>query len=261
MKVALNTDSPLSRLLSFLAQEFPSERNCPSNFDQFQRLDGELDRAVYESQIFHLARRMIILAQFAVRNSASYNEAKLIKEAIEEVFDTTIVSKQGTLYQLVYECYVASKKKLPASQKSQLTKSAKKSAANCYFCGVELTYKSKTDDDFCEAEHFLPRSLGGGNDVSNVKHACKKCNSLKKSRIAGSDLHFESLVYPFTDEGPNRINQFHIFAAKYFREPVCTICGKSASSQGGLNIRHENANDAWHLFNINLICFKCSESP
>lgn len=47
----------------------------------------------------------------------------------------------------------------------------------CYFCHKPLKLGSLSVD------HYFPRSCGGSYDVFNLVASCKKCNTLKKSRI------------------------------------------------------------------------------
>ncbi len=47
----------------------------------------------------------------------------------------------------------------------------------CVFCGKNLKFKQMSID------HYFPKSRGGTNDVFNLVLSCKRCNTLKSSRI------------------------------------------------------------------------------
>ncbi|MHA2279807.1 MAG: HNH endonuclease [Promethearchaeota archaeon] len=44
---------------------------------------------------------------------------------------------------------------------------------NCYYCGVLLHKENRSVD------HYVPRSKGGSNDLSNLVTACNDCNQAK----------------------------------------------------------------------------------
>ncbi|TDF41925.1 HNH endonuclease [Alteromonadaceae bacterium M269] len=49
----------------------------------------------------------------------------------------------------------------------------------CQYCGVALVFK---DVNSWALDHVIPKSEGGSNDDSNLKLACKSCNSAKGNR-------------------------------------------------------------------------------
>lgn len=46
--------------------------------------------------------------------------------------------------------------------------------SHCYICGRPLLHKGTRD-------HFVPKHIGGHNDISNLRPACQVCNALKNS--------------------------------------------------------------------------------
>jgi CRISPR/Cas system Type II protein with McrA/HNH and RuvC-like nuclease domain len=50
------------------------------------------------------------------------------------------------------------------------------SAHSCIYCGHPLTL------DTMEIDHIVPRSKGGGEDISNKVCACPRCNALKADK-------------------------------------------------------------------------------
>ena len=45
----------------------------------------------------------------------------------------------------------------------------KRDGCRCHYCGSKAT----------EIDHITPRALGGGNELSNLAAACRKCNTRK----------------------------------------------------------------------------------
>lgn len=252
----LISTTPLGRLLNRLAIEFPHS-NLQSELDRFQKLDGKLDDSVYKSKIYHLARRLVILCEYAIRQSEETNESAIIERTFDQVFDMDLLADPALLKSLVYECHQNAKRKLSNSAKRKVRNSAKKLNGKCYICGTELSFDDKKHPTFCEVEHVLPRSLGGSNLNHNLKPACKECNGHKRSRIAGADLHFESMVYYYTEKGTDKISRFHDFASMLFVGYQCSLCGKSSETQGEMEQRLTNESDSWHLFNVEHVCDEC----
>lgn len=51
-----------------------------------------------------------------------------------------------------------------------------RTGGHCGYCGCILDFESFT------ADHLIPRSKGGGNELSNLMACCKTCNRSKSSR-------------------------------------------------------------------------------
>ncbi len=49
----------------------------------------------------------------------------------------------------------------------------------CYFCGKSMPYNKVSID------HYLPKSMGGTDEVFNLVTSCKSCNGSKKNIIPG----------------------------------------------------------------------------
>ena len=45
----------------------------------------------------------------------------------------------------------------------------------CYWCGKPLSLSEQT------LEHMIPRSMGGGNNLENLRIACRQCNSSRRN--------------------------------------------------------------------------------
>ena len=250
---------PLEELLKLLRREFPFYHNDTYHaVDGFLNHDGRFTEAVYESAILNLARRLIVHTQYIAKKSAKTVDPETVKESLYRTFRVQSLDAPDQLVNLVYECYKYSLKKLPNGTKNSVKKNSRSNNSNCYICGVALTYADPNLDTFHEAEHILPRSLGGSNFHSNLKGACKRCNNFKDSRINGADLHYEYMVYPFTEIGPKKLRDYHLFAARLFNNHACTECGRPAELAGELEVFQISDSDSWNLFNTMLLCVQCA---
>lgn len=59
-----------------------------------------------------------------------------------------------------------------------------KSNKKCEICGCKLhTNTSKyNDNEYVQIDHIFPRSLGGSDDLDNLRALCKSCNSKRNNR-------------------------------------------------------------------------------
>jgi len=51
---------------------------------------------------------------------------------------------------------------------------------NCKYCGVDLATSYSAHGTF-QADHMIPQSIGGGDELENLKLACASCNVLLSS--------------------------------------------------------------------------------
>lgn len=57
-----------------------------------------------------------------------------------------------------------------------------KTGSRCYYCGTYLVPFSDDKERYGRSfviDHFVPRRMGGGNDINNLVPCCWKCNSSK----------------------------------------------------------------------------------
>ena len=255
------SQSPLECLLDTLQGYFPynGESNPLGPIDTFLKLGSDYSRTIYESAIYFVARRLVTLASHSVSQTSSDDPQNVIYEALKRVFDLGHISDPENFVLLVYECYKQSEIDPNPSLIRRQTSAWLEDSKCCYICGILLAPKSKpVADNMIEVEHRLPRSLGGGNTELAFRPVCHKCNQFKKDRIGAADLHHESLAYKFTI-GSEHETEYHRFAAKFFNNGNCELCGESAETAGMLHMRLREPTDSWHLFNIYLICEKCNE--
>lgn len=60
---------------------------------------------------------------------------------------------------------------------------------NCYLCGNHL------EVDRFEVEHIIPRVRGGGDELSNLALACKRCNRAKHGLIVSFRVSDRKAVF------------------------------------------------------------------
>ncbi|WP_368046095.1 HNH endonuclease [Rhizobium sp. CBN3] len=66
----------------------------------------------------------------------------------------------------------------------------------CWYCGCKMTTTGATSILRCTAEHLVPRSTGGGDDVANVVAACWFCNQTRhRQRYAPSPEKYRQHVH------------------------------------------------------------------
>ena len=51
----------------------------------------------------------------------------------------------------------------------------------CFYCEVTMTAVGNKEPTACTAEHLVPRSQGGTNDLHNIVAACLCCNTARSS--------------------------------------------------------------------------------
>ena len=92
---------------------------------------------------------------------------------------------------------------------------AKKQDHHCYYCGAPIwldglhIFASKYSLSLgqakllkCTAEHIIPRSQGGRNNVSNIVAACLYCNRTRHARPQAPDaLTYKRLVQQRVAQG------------------------------------------------------------
>lgn len=251
--------SPLQELVNSLKDEFPNKTDSIySEIDEFQCLGRELEETIYISSIYNLSRRLVIHAQYAATRATTNDTASIIRESLTRNFKFTNLKDPNRILMLAYECYKSSQKTPTDSTIKSIKKQSKENASVCYICGVELSHDDQSAGTYIEVEHQLPRSLGGGNDNTNLLAACKTCNKFKRNRISGADLHFESIVYPHTEQIEHKIEDFQLFAARFFNQHKCSNCGESAEDIGTLHVLTSQDDLEWNLFNITLLCNGCA---
>lgn len=253
--------SPLESLLNTLQRNFPfNEELIPlMPISKFLGLGSEYSRVIYESAIYFVARRLVTLASHSASTAPTGDAQNVIHEALKTVFDLKMVSDPENLVLIVYECYKQSEKSPNQSLINRQVSAWLEESKCCYICGISLEPKAEAvSDNTIEVEHRLPRSLGGGNTEMVFRPACHKCNQFKKDRIGAADLHHESLAYKFSIGSKNETD-YHRFAAQFFNNGNCGLCGQSAEVVGQLRMVLREPIDSWHLFNILLICDECNE--
>jgi 5-methylcytosine-specific restriction endonuclease McrA len=54
----------------------------------------------------------------------------------------------------------------------------RQNATHCSICGCDFT-----PDNPVVADHIIPRMFGGGDDLENLRPACRRCNGARGNRL------------------------------------------------------------------------------
>ena len=60
-------------------------------------------------------------------------------------------------------------------KKSKTPQVAARDGSCCCYCGKDLAPSEQT------LEHMIPRSMGGGNNLENLRLACRQCNNSRRN--------------------------------------------------------------------------------
>lgn len=134
---------------------------------------------------------------------------------LEEGFDVLAKGKESRLVK---------GKRVGAASGLLLYQSLRGTPIRCYNCGIEackwIAEKGKTDvqgspvlnlyaerqgkhgaiNELMTRDHIIPKSLGGKDDVGNLRPACSKCNGLR-----GNQINFED--YLFYKKNPQLVSK------------------------------------------------------
>lgn len=73
----------------------------------------------------------------------------------------------------------------------------------CPLCGAWLDYEQGRRPNSAEVDHIMPYSLGGSDDINNVRIICRKCNQSR-----GNGLHGPKRQRSVELNQPKRSNVF-----------------------------------------------------
>jgi 5-methylcytosine-specific restriction endonuclease McrA len=121
-------------------------------------------------------------------------------------------------------------------------------------CGKSLT------EDEVQIEHKFPKTMGGSNELSNLKIACEYCNNEKKNYIDASDFHYEHISLSTNDDDESFNLEFkrsYKIALWAKSDYSCVLCGQLTEFIGRLDFVRRNPNDSWHFLNIDAVCERC----
>lgn len=81
------------------------------------------------------------------------------------------------------------KKKQAAKRLRKARQLWAKQAGKCFYCGCSMHLSRGPKDGICSdnlatLDHYIPRSQGGSNDLSNLVAACYRCNTLRSDAPA-----------------------------------------------------------------------------
>lgn len=51
----------------------------------------------------------------------------------------------------------------------------------CPDCGKKMLLKNPRSNAYMTVDHIVPKSVGGTNNIENLRATCKKCNQLRGS--------------------------------------------------------------------------------
>jgi len=102
----------------------------------------------------------------------------------------------------------------------------------CEYC---RRYQVIMGETFFEVEHILPRALGGTTHPENLAFACRRCNVLKRDKIAALDPRTERLAPLFN---PRRDHWSDHFRRSH---DLLRIFGRTATGRATVGLLQLNA--------------------
>lgn len=254
-------NSPGYKLREFLMKIIPNsvsnqgvdERHPISKIDYILFADDSFADTIYQSSINYLLRRLILSADYISREFEYseelfvYNLRKFLKNDFK--FTRSDVEK---ILSLLLEIRIVINTPLRTPTRNAVKKqAASEGALTCYICGRGLSLETEDGTpDSIEIEHMWPHSLGGSNELENLKVACGRCNKQKESTIDASDYHFEH-INSVKLKGLNIVDRMAVWAKNNYK---CSKCNREAVYVGPLKISRLNRDDSWHFLNLESYC-------
>lgn len=258
--------NPGLELKNFFKNLFPADKKNESSFinriDHALKADNSLQELIYNSTINYLIRRFVNTAEFIRRkyDADEYEEPErlFIEELRHFIREETGIKGRDAekLLAILLMCVKTKKQSRKTIKKRKFIKQNFSDRAEllCYMCGKSLT------EDEVQIEHKFPKTMGGSNELSNLKIACEYCNNEKKNYIDASDFHYEHISLSTNDDDESFKLEFkrsYKIALWAKSDYSCALCGQPSEFIGRLNFVRRNPNDSWHFLNIDAVCEEC----
>lgn len=265
MNDAVESLNPGQELQLFLRELIPLDRENDRSFvgriDDALMADGDFLTITYESAVNYMVRRLITTAEYLRRkyDPVTFPGERYIIEIRRFLRDFTRIppSKLERILTLLLICLRERDRELTQKTKNRVRRDARQRLLGCYICGGSFNYDQENEFNSFEVEHVWPHQMGGRNDDSNLKGACRKCNASKADYLEAADFHYEEICL-VKDKTDNSFNvDFHwrykvaIAAKSRFR---CSQCGKPAEYGGEVQFGRRELSDSWHYLNIDAYC-------
>lgn len=263
MKSDLEDSSPGRRLRDLLRTIYPLENtdSFVSKIDHALNAEGDLVSYSYESLINYMTRRFINTAEY-IRRKFKKDERGFLLELKSFVRNNTRIPRNQVdrVTELLRQCSEAVNDSITEGEVRDSIRQARDDGMLCYICGCKLEFLDRDSLSFAEAEHHWPHQMGGINEKTNVKAACRRCNRDKKNYIDSSDYHFEHISLKTEQDDDSFSSEFRreyriaVWAKNDF---CCMNCGQPASRVGELVFTRREPSDIWHFLNIEAYCRGC----
>jgi 5-methylcytosine-specific restriction endonuclease McrA len=233
--------------------------------DAFFNSDGKLLEAERNRIISYSVRRIIHAVKCSMeRDGIQSRDTERMLDCIQfYLVNHTALSTEDPDFQkikvLVLAAIDSSNKKRKSKLRTALLRKAESAGSSkCYICGIELEFHSAETAQSAEVEHHFPRAFGGSSSETNLRLACRSCNSQKADAIGIYDFHFEKISTSHEENHENWKKRLFVssnaLALRLKEGCRCSTCGRAVTETGVLSAFRFEPTDSWHYFNIGMNC-------
>ena len=226
--------------------------------------EGALMDAVYWSQIYAIARRLVRTAVFLQRRypRSLHGDGYLKVQIVDFIKNHSNLQPADTaaLAQTLFDCVAANGREISSGTRKAVIAKCVENGSRCRYCGCELDFEAMDGPKSCTLDHVWPIALGGSSEAENLVAVCRTCNrDLKKDFIDYRDSHYEHICEAsesfkqFVEHRPAGIDHA-IRSRSHYK---CHVCRVPAHLAGELSIARLDSSDSFHFTNLAAFCGTC----